>query len=87
MAELVYILCGLASLAATLLLVRSYFKNQERNPLVFWSSVCFSFMTVNNIFLVFDRVIYPSYDFLIFRSVTLLIGFLVLLFGLIWNTV
>jgi uncharacterized protein DUF5985 len=54
----VYILCFLTSAACAWLLGRSYLKS--RTPLLLWSSVCFVFLALNNLLLVFDLVVWPS---------------------------
>jgi hypothetical protein len=54
----VYILCFLTSAACAWLLGRSYLKS--RTPLLLWSSVCFVFLALNNLVLVFDLVVWPD---------------------------
>jgi hypothetical protein len=54
----VYILCFLTSAACAWLLGRSYLKS--RTPLLLWSSICFVFLALNNLFLVFDLVVWPD---------------------------
>jgi hypothetical protein len=54
----VYILCFLTSAACAWLLGRSYRKS--RTPLLLWSSVCFVFLALNNLVLVFDLVVWPA---------------------------
>src|SRR5215467_8884673 len=52
---IVYVLCFLTSAACAWLLGRSYRRNGTR--LLLWSSVCFSFLALNNLALVLDLVV------------------------------
>jgi drug/metabolite transporter superfamily protein YnfA len=83
MAETVYILCALTSMACTFLLWRGYRRSRSR--LLLWSSLCFAALAANNILLFVDLVLLPNTDLLMLRTVVALVGLLVLLFGLIWD--
>ena len=83
MSETIYILCALTSLACAFWLFRAY--RQSRHRLLFWSGLCFSVMTVNNLVLVIDKVVFPDVDLLLLRQVTALIAVMLLLFGLIYE--
>lgn len=83
MASLVYLLCAITSLICASLLLRSYLAN--RTPLLFWSSLCFISLAINNILLFIDLVIVPMLDLSVYRTLCALIGVLVLVFGLIWD--
>jgi hypothetical protein len=82
MGELVYILCALTSLACAILLVRSYLASRTR--LLWWSSVCFIGLFVNNSILVTDLMLTTS-DLLFLRDITNLASVAALIFGLIWD--
>lgn len=84
MAAIVYILCALTSLACAVLLLRSYAQSQVR--LLLWSGLCFVGLALNNILLFVDKVIYPQTDLLLIRSVPALLGLMLLLYGLIWES-
>ncbi|HVT89271.1 MAG TPA: DUF5985 family protein [Tepidisphaeraceae bacterium] len=84
MAETVYILCGLTSLLCAVLLFRGYKQSHAR--LLFWSALCFLGLTINNVFLFLDMVIFPDIDFAHWRSGSALIALLPLLYGLIWES-
>lgn len=58
MAEAVYLLCALASLACAGLLARAYAKSPSR--LLLFSSICFACLAVNSVLLVLDRVVWPT---------------------------
>ena len=55
---IVYVLCFLTSAACAWLLGRSYART--RTPLLLWSSICFVFLSANNLALVFDLVVWPD---------------------------
>jgi hypothetical protein len=83
MAETVYILCALTSVACAALLIRGYRKARER--LLLWTSLCFAGLAINNVLLFVDLVIIPSLDFSLVRSGTALAAMALLLYGLIWE--
>lgn len=83
MAETVYILSAVTSLACALMLLRGYLRNQTR--LLLWSSFCFAGLTLNNVLLFIDLVIVPEMDLSVWRGMTALVGLMLLLYGLIWD--
>jgi hypothetical protein len=84
MAAVIYILCAATSLACAVLLLRAYGKSQVR--LLFWSGLCFVGLALNNALLFIDLIILPNRDLLLLRSTPALIGLLLLIYGLIWDT-
>ena len=83
MAITIYSLCTLTSLACAWLLLGSYRRTGHR--LLFWSGWSFVAMTVNNLFLVLDKLVFPEIDLLPARLWTALISMLLLLVGLIYE--
>ncbi|MBZ2209691.1 DUF5985 family protein [Massilia soli] len=84
MAQIIYILCILTSLACAWLLLGSYRRTRHR--LLFWSGMCFVVITLNNVLLMVDRVIFPnSVDLLPYRLGSALLALLLLLYGLIYE--
>ena len=84
MAALIYSLCALTSITCLVLLWRSWRASGAR--LLFWSALCFGALSVNNVLLVLDRVVFPvQADLSYARLVAALIAVLLLLFGLIWE--
>ncbi len=85
MSYLVYILCGAFSVVCALMLFRRYLANHSN--LLLWSSLCFLFLSFNNVFLVFDMVLFPEVDFngSLWRNLLGAIAGSLLLFGLIWE--
>lgn len=84
MAEVVYILCALASSGCALLLFRSYKQTGAR--LLFWTCACFTCMALTNILLFIDLVVVPDFNLLLLRNSVNLMGLGLLLYGLIWET-
>jgi hypothetical protein len=84
MATVVYLLCALTSLACAGLLLSAYRRSRAR--LLLWTFLCFAWLAVNNILLVVDLAIITDADLSIPRVATALVGLLVLLYGLIYDT-
>jgi hypothetical protein len=82
-AETIYTLCILTSLACTWLLLASYRRTRYR--LLFWSGSCFAVMTLNNTFLLLDKIVFPTVDFLPARLISALVAVSLLLYGLIYE--
>lgn len=84
LASVIYALCALTSMLCTALLLRSYKKSRAR--LLLWSGLCFAGLSINNVLLVLDRVVYStSADLTTWRLVAALVALLPLLYGLIWE--
>ena len=84
MAEAVYLLCAVTSLACGILLLRGYARSRAR--FLLWSSLCFAGLAVNNILLFIDKVLLPEKDYLAeWRTGAALVGLALLLYGLIWD--
>jgi hypothetical protein len=83
MAGLIYGLCALTALLCAWLLLQAWARS--RYKLLFWSGLCFAGLTVNNILLVVDKMIFPAVDMTIWRLVTGLAPLMALLYGLIWD--
>lgn len=78
-----YVVCVLSSTACTVLLFRGYVKRRVR--LLMWSAICFAGLSVNNLLLFADLVLFPDIDLRLARLVPALIGMLFLLYGFIWD--
>ena len=50
-----------------------------------WSAICFAGLTINNIVLFLDLVVFPSIDLRLARVIPALVGMLFLLYGFIWD--
>lgn len=85
MAAVVYVLCALMSIACAVLLLRAW--SQRRVKLLFWSGLCFVGFAVGNAMLVVDKLVAgPNTDLILFRTLPILFGLSVLLYGMIWGT-
>jgi hypothetical protein len=84
MAVIIYGACMLTTLLCAFMLFRAYRRSRHR--LLMWSGLCFAGLTLNNLFLVLDKLVFPEIDFAIARSITALFAMTVLLFGLIWDS-
>jgi hydrogenase/urease accessory protein HupE len=83
MAETVYILCAATSILCAVLLFRSY--RASRAKLLFWSSLCFVGLALNNVLLILDLYV-VSTDLFIARTVVALGAMVMLIYGLIWSS-
>ncbi len=81
MAHLVYILCGLTSVACAVLLFRQY--QRTGGGLIFWSTWCFVCFALTNVLLFVDFVVLPEVDLSPIRTSLTLAGMLMLLYGMI----
>jgi hypothetical protein len=84
MAAIVYVLCALTSFACALFLLRAY--SERRVRLLFWSGLSFVGFALGNLFLVIDTMMVPAIDLALFRSLPVLAGLVVLIYGLVWDT-
>ena len=85
MAEAVYVLCALTSTLWAVLLYRGYRANRTR--LLFWASLAFLLLAINNVVLYVDLVVLPVRpDLFWYRTGVALAAILLLLFGLVWET-
>jgi hypothetical protein len=84
LAAAVYVLCALTSLACAILLLRAYQVRGVR--LLLWSGLAFVGFTFGNVMLVVDRVVVgPELDLAIWRSLPVLAGLVVLIYGMVWD--
>lgn len=80
----VYILCFLTSAACAWLLGRTY--RRSSSPMLFWSSVSFGFLALNNLALVLDLVVWGTQiDLRLPRLLLALAASCSLLFGFIYR--
>jgi hypothetical protein len=54
-------------------------------PLLLWGSLCFAALSLENLLLFLDRVIFPAMDLAFWRIPVALAGIILLLYGLIWK--
>jgi hypothetical protein len=82
-AAAVYVLCALTALLCAVLLFQAW--SRSRLPLLFWSALCFAGLTASNVLLVVDLLVVPGVDLFVWRTLTSLVAFSLLLYGLIWK--
>jgi hypothetical protein len=80
---IVYVLCFVTSAACAWLLGRSYARTGNR--LLLWSSVCFVFLALNNLAVVFDLVVWPEADLRLLRLVLSFAAVASLIWGFVWE--
>ena len=77
-----YALVMLACIACMVLLFRGYARSGVR--LLFWSALCFVGLSVSNVLLFFDLVLFPTdLDLRVYRLSAALAGLAFLLYGFI----
>jgi hypothetical protein len=82
-AIILYSLAALTSLTCMLLLFRAHARTGLR--LLFWSALCFVGLTINNLLLFLDLIVFPDLDLRLWRLAAALAGLLALLYGFIWE--
>jgi hypothetical protein len=81
----VYLLCMLTSLVCLFLLARGY--QRTRVKLLFWASLCFVGLAINNLLLFADVVMLPTeVSLLPVRHLSTFLALSILLYGFIWET-
>ena len=84
MAEAVYLVCAITSIVCAAMLFKGY--RSSRAKLLFWSSVCFAGLALNNILLFIDLIMVPDLDLSLWRSGIALAAMIVFLYGLVWES-
>ncbi|MCW2960581.1 MAG: hypothetical protein JWM90_968 [Thermoleophilia bacterium] len=84
MVELTYVLNTIVCIVCTVLLWIGWRRGGSR--LLMWSAACFLLLSINNALIFVDVLVVPEVDLSILRAATALVGFSVLLFGLIWES-
>jgi hypothetical protein len=80
-AETVYLLCAATSIVCGVLLLRGY--HLSKTQLLFWASLCFLGLAINNVILFVDLIILPGVDLFWWRTLPAIGGMVILLYGLI----
>jgi hypothetical protein len=79
----IYGLCAATALVCAVMLLSGYRSQNYR--LLLWSGLCFAGLTLNNLLLVVDKILFPQVDLSLWRTSVALISMSVLLYGLIWD--
>jgi hypothetical protein len=83
MGAIIYSLCALTAFLCAWQLLSSYKRSRYR--LLLWGGLCFSVLTVNNILVIIDELLWPYDDLSLWRLLVAFVGMSILLYGLIWN--
>lgn len=83
MAPFIYALCAVTSTLCAVLLLRSYFDSRYR--LLLWAGLCFVALTINNLLMITDKIIFSQEHMLTLRLSVSLAALFFLLYGLIFD--
>lgn len=81
---ILYLLAVLTCLTCTVLLFRGYRASGQR--LLLWSALCFVFLTLNNLLLLFDLAVFAELDLRVYRLAAALVGLAFLIYGFIFES-
>lgn len=84
MSSALYILTCLTTLLCAVLLLKGY--AQSRRKLLLWSGLCFAVLTISNLLVFADLVVFRSIDLFTYRLVSESVAMVLLLYGLIWES-
>jgi hypothetical protein len=83
MAVTIYSLCTVTALVCACLLFSAYRRGRYR--LLLWSGLGFAGLTLNNLALALDKLVFTLIDLTILRASIALLSFMIILYGLIWD--
>ena len=83
MAAAIYSLCMLTALLCAYLLLSAYRRGRYR--LLLWSGLGFVGLTLNNLVLLLDKIVFTLVDLTIWRTAIALVSLMIILYGLIWD--
>ena len=78
------VLAVATSVACMALLFRAYSRSRVR--LLFWSALAFVCLSLNNILLFVDLIVFPDMDLRLYRLFAAFAGVLFLIYGFIWES-
>lgn len=81
--SVVYLLCFLSALACSILLLRAYLGSRSR--LLLWVGLGFSALTLNNLLLVLNLVVWRGADLWAARQAAAALAVGILLYGFLWE--
>lgn len=80
----IYLLCALVALTCAVLLYRSWKRGRVR--LLFWSWLCFAVLAVANLAAIADYMTGPAIDLYPHRCALHLLAYVLVAYGLAWET-
>ena len=84
MTQALYILTCLTTLLCAILLLRAFLRVHRR--LLMWSGLCFVWLTISNLLVIGDLIVFTSTDLYIYRLASAAVAMVLLLYGLIWES-
>lgn len=84
MNSILYLVTAFTTLLCAFLLLRAYFR--VLRPLLLWSGLCFSVLTVSYFLVWADLVLVPQSEWYSYRLATGALAMLLLLVGLVWES-
>ena len=79
----IYVLCMATSAICAVLLAQAYVRT--RSQLLLWTALSFSFLALNNLFLVLDMLVFMKADLWPLRAISFQAALLILLYGFVWE--
>jgi hypothetical protein len=80
----IYFLCAITSAVVSVTLLVNYRRTRVR--FLLWCSICFGCLFLNNLLLFFDMVVFDeNIDLSVLRTLPVVAGVVVLLYGFIWD--
>lgn len=80
----IYVLCFATCLGCAFLLLRAYRRTGTR--LLLWTGMCFGLLSINNLAVVLDLVIFVEEDLQLWRHAASLAAVATLIVGLVWES-
>ena len=84
MTAALYILTCITTLLCATLLLRAFVKVRKR--LLLWSGLCFVGLTISNILVIADLLLFPTIDLYTYRLGATAVSMGFILYGLIWES-
>lgn len=84
MATALHIATCLTTLLCAILLLRAFAT--VRTKLLLWSGLCFVGLTISNLLVIADLVLFPEIDLFSYRLFSAAIAMALLLYGLVWES-
>lgn len=78
-----YAIAVASSCTCAVLLLRAYLHRRVR--LLMWTAICFVGLSINNLALFVDLVVFPQIDLQLVRLIPALLGMMCLLYGFIFD--
>lgn len=80
----IYVLCALTAAGSSCCLLRGFVRSGSR--LLLWCGIFFGTLGLENILLFVDFILVPEFDLSLIRRIVPLVGVLLLLYGLIFDS-